>query len=100
MIWLRKGSGGGSCEHFNKPSGSIKCWEIVQWLSYKGLLKKDSTAGTKLVKKVDSATFLICFRQVTGSNTGRYTDYPFQFTIHNHLIIQRRIVGATESGIT
>jgi hypothetical protein len=22
----------GSCEHGNKPSGSIKCWEILEWL--------------------------------------------------------------------
>jgi hypothetical protein len=23
----------GSCEHGNKPLGSIKCWEIFEWLS-------------------------------------------------------------------
>jgi hypothetical protein len=26
LIWLRIGSSGGSCEHGNEPSGSIKCW--------------------------------------------------------------------------
>jgi hypothetical protein len=22
----------GSCEHGNKPLGSIKCWEVLEWL--------------------------------------------------------------------
>jgi hypothetical protein len=22
----------GPCEHSNEPSGSIKCWEILEWL--------------------------------------------------------------------
>jgi hypothetical protein len=22
----------GSCEHGNEPSGSIKCWELLEWL--------------------------------------------------------------------
>jgi hypothetical protein len=22
----------GSCEHGNEPSGSIKCWEVLEWL--------------------------------------------------------------------
>jgi hypothetical protein len=32
----------GSCEHVDEPSGSIKCLEILQWLSDWWLLKKDS----------------------------------------------------------
>jgi predicted deacylase len=32
----------GSCEHGNELSGSIKCWEILEWLSDWQLLKKDS----------------------------------------------------------
>jgi hypothetical protein len=32
----RSGSGlgpvEGSCEHGNEPSGSIKCWEVLEWL--------------------------------------------------------------------
>jgi hypothetical protein len=32
----------GSCEHGNEPSGFIKCWEILQWLSDWWLLKKGS----------------------------------------------------------
>jgi hypothetical protein len=22
----------GSCEHGNEPSGSVKCWEFLEWL--------------------------------------------------------------------
>jgi hypothetical protein len=22
----------GSCEHGNEPSGSVECWEILEWL--------------------------------------------------------------------
>jgi hypothetical protein len=30
----------GSCEHGNEPSGSIKRWEILEWLHNWRLLKK------------------------------------------------------------
>jgi hypothetical protein len=29
-----------SCEHGNEPSGSIKCWEVVEWLHNWRILKK------------------------------------------------------------
>jgi hypothetical protein len=32
-----------SCEHGNELSGSIKCWEFLEWLRDEWLLKKDST---------------------------------------------------------
>jgi hypothetical protein len=32
----------GSCEHGNEPSGSIKCWEFLEWLHNWQLLKKGS----------------------------------------------------------
>jgi hypothetical protein len=32
FIWLRPRLVEGSCEHGNKPSGSIKCWKILEWL--------------------------------------------------------------------
>jgi hypothetical protein len=41
-IWLRIGTSGGSCEHGDEPSGSIKCWEVLQWLHNWRLLKKGS----------------------------------------------------------
>jgi hypothetical protein len=34
----------GSCEHGNEPSGSIKCWEVLEWLHNWQLLKKGSAA--------------------------------------------------------
>jgi hypothetical protein len=32
----------GSYEHGNKPSGSIKCWEVFEYLHYLRLLKNGS----------------------------------------------------------
>jgi hypothetical protein len=32
----------GSCEHGNEPTGSIKCWEVLEWLLNWWLLKKGS----------------------------------------------------------
>jgi hypothetical protein len=32
----------GSCEHGIEPSGSIKCWEVLEWLHNLWLLKKGS----------------------------------------------------------
>jgi hypothetical protein len=32
----------GSCEHGNEPSGSIQCWEILEWLHDWRLLRKGS----------------------------------------------------------
>jgi hypothetical protein len=32
----------GSCEHGNETSGSIKCWEVAEYLHNWRLLKKDS----------------------------------------------------------
>jgi hypothetical protein len=32
----------GFCEHGNEPSGSINCWEVVEWLHNLHLLKKGS----------------------------------------------------------
>jgi hypothetical protein len=36
----------GSCEHGNEPSGSVKCWEVLEWLRHWQLLKKISAALT------------------------------------------------------
>jgi hypothetical protein len=32
----------GPCEHGNEPPGSIKCWEVLEWLHNWQLLKKGS----------------------------------------------------------
>jgi hypothetical protein len=37
------GTCGGSCEHDNEPLGSIKFWEILEYLSDWRLLKKGSS---------------------------------------------------------
>jgi hypothetical protein len=42
LIWLRIGTGGGLFEHSDEPSGSVKCWEVLEWLHNWWLLKKGS----------------------------------------------------------
>jgi hypothetical protein len=44
LIWLRIWIGGGlfSCEHGNEPRGSIKWWEILEYLSNWRPLRKYS----------------------------------------------------------
>jgi hypothetical protein len=39
-IWLMIGTSEGSCERGNEPSGSIKCWDVLEWLHNWQLLKK------------------------------------------------------------
>jgi hypothetical protein len=34
----------GSCEHGNQPSGSMKCWAVLEWLRNWRLLKKGSAS--------------------------------------------------------
>jgi len=31
LIWVRIGTGGGSCKCGNEPLGSIKCGEFLDW---------------------------------------------------------------------
>jgi hypothetical protein len=38
-----------SCEHGNEPPGSIKCWEILEWLSDWRLLKKNSAPWSRSI---------------------------------------------------
>jgi hypothetical protein len=39
LIWLRIETSGGSCEHGNEPSGSIKCWKFLSTCRIGGSLK-------------------------------------------------------------
>jgi hypothetical protein len=43
LVWLRIGTGGGSCKLGNEPSGSIKCWELSNGCTTCGL-----PCGTRL----------------------------------------------------
>jgi hypothetical protein len=36
----------GSCEHGNEPLGSLKYWEILEWLNYWRFFKKGSVPWT------------------------------------------------------
>jgi hypothetical protein len=38
----------GSCERSNEPSGSIKCWEVLEQLHNLRLLKKGSAPWSQL----------------------------------------------------
>jgi hypothetical protein len=31
LVWLRIGTGGSSCEFGIEPSGSMQCWETIEW---------------------------------------------------------------------
>jgi hypothetical protein len=42
LVWLRIGPVEGSCKHGNKPPGSIKFWEFLEWLHNWQVLKKGS----------------------------------------------------------
>jgi hypothetical protein len=42
MDWIDLAQDRGSCERGNEPSGSIKCWEVLEWLHNWQLLKKGS----------------------------------------------------------
>jgi hypothetical protein len=42
----------GSCEYGNEPSGSIKCWEVLEWLHNWRLLKKSTAPWSQLARKV------------------------------------------------
>jgi hypothetical protein len=45
--WIDNGLGyglvEGSCEHGIEPSGSIKCWKVLEWLHSWRLLEKGSS---------------------------------------------------------
>jgi hypothetical protein len=41
-----KGPMEGSCEHGNEPSGSMKYWAFLEWVSNCWLLKEDSAPYT------------------------------------------------------
>jgi hypothetical protein len=41
----------GSCEHGNEPLGSIKCWEVLQWVHNWRLLKKGSAPCVSDVRR-------------------------------------------------
>jgi hypothetical protein len=57
-IWLWIGVMEGLCEHGNEPSGSIKCWEIVEWLSNWWLLKEGSAPWSQSVNQIDMYTVM------------------------------------------
>jgi hypothetical protein len=42
LILLRIGTSGGLCVDGNESSGSIKCWEVLEWLHNWQLLKNGS----------------------------------------------------------
>jgi hypothetical protein len=49
----------GSCEHGSEPSGSIKCWEILEWLSDCWFLKDSAPWSWLWITNV-SALATIC----------------------------------------
>jgi hypothetical protein len=66
LDWSGSGEGPveGACEHGNEPSGSIKCWEILEYLRNWRLLKEGSAQWSWLV------TF--CFCLVGGGEVSNF----------------------------
>jgi hypothetical protein len=40
FMWLRIGTSGRLCEHGNELSGSIKCWECLEYVHNSWFMKK------------------------------------------------------------
>jgi hypothetical protein len=65
LDWSGSGYGPveGSREHGDKPSGSIKRWEVFEWLHNWRLLKKGSDPWvSEWVNPFSSLTYLVLFR--------------------------------------
>jgi hypothetical protein len=56
----------GPCEHGNEPSGSIKCWELLNGYATGGFSRRTQLHGVSLVS---------CFVVILNSTYNRY-DYP------------------------
>jgi hypothetical protein len=39
----------GCCDHGNEPSGSVECWEVVEWLHRSRLLKEEGLGSMEFV---------------------------------------------------
>jgi hypothetical protein len=59
LIWLRYRPVDNSCEHGDEPSGSIKYWVILEYLSDWRLLKKGSAARSWLVVECKLTEWLL-----------------------------------------
>jgi hypothetical protein len=58
-----------SCEHGNKLSGSIKYWEILEWLSDRRLPKKGLALWSELRKRNRALIWSGFLRLRIGSKT-------------------------------
>jgi hypothetical protein len=47
-----------SCEHGNEPSGSVKYWEVLEWLHNWQFLKKGSTLQVGKYVKFEMGSFM------------------------------------------
>jgi hypothetical protein len=54
----------GSCEHGNEPSGFIKCWEFLEWVSNCWLLKK-KLVGYYISLKVFQVLPFRCIKKIS-----------------------------------
>jgi hypothetical protein len=59
LSWLRIGPVEGSCEHGNEPSGSIKCWEVLEYVHNWQLLKKGSAPWSRLVTDISALRVIL-----------------------------------------
>jgi hypothetical protein len=71
LDWSGSGDGPveGSCEHGNELSGSIRCWEFLEWLQNGQLLKKGSAPWVS-----ESSTYWGLLRRATVESSHPFRD--------------------------
>jgi hypothetical protein len=81
----------GSCEHGIEPSGSIKCWEVLEWLHNWRLLKKGSAAEVSTIRVQRSAKLHIHITAIIFILKLGYINESFvtQFRILHNLNTQK-----------
>jgi hypothetical protein len=66
----------GSCEHGDEPSGSLKYWEVPEWLHNWQLLRKGSAPQVSKYR-------LLLFREIIAVYCGNHKQHTNTFCGHN-----------------
>jgi hypothetical protein len=88
LIWLRRGTVEASCEHCNKLSGSIKFWEILEWMSDWRLLKKGSAPRSYVfLQNVVLSSSYTALQADTTVHFGKYVHFLSRNITHFDLLL-------------
>jgi hypothetical protein len=93
LICLRIGTSGGLLWKGNKPPGSIKCWEVLEWLHNLQLLKKSSapwvsvwTINPNPVSSHLTCDYILRHRYTTSRSSRRKRSYQHINSVHSYYI--------------